>query len=39
MKVIGVIVMPRHSGLAVVGEDFDQVLVDEDAQGEILAFL
>ena len=29
--------MPGDGGLTVVGKDLDQALVDEDAQGEILA--
>ena len=30
VKVIGIIVMPPHGGLTLVGKDLDQVLVDED---------
>ena len=29
--------MPGDGGLSVIGKDFDHVLVDEDAQGEVFA--
>ena len=39
VKVLGVVVMPADSSLAVVGKDLNQVFVDEDPQGEVLILL
>ena len=39
MQFLGFVIMPGDGGLSVIGKDLDHVLVDEDAQGEVFAFL
>ena len=39
VEILRIIDMPAYRGLAIVGKDLDQVLINKYAQGEVLPFL